>query len=71
MQWWRPRALGYFDHQYQLWMRLWNALKVQISHGTAPECFAKQWAEIDQEKQGIDEVQAAFVAGCKQSAISK
>jgi len=65
MQWWRPRALRYYKHQETLWMMLWNQLKVQISLKQAPDCWAKQWAETDPtEKQGIDEVQAAFVAGC-------
>lgn len=63
LQWWRPRARRYYERQKTIWMKYWNTLKIQRELGIAPECFVKQWMETDQEKHGIDEVQAAFVAG--------
>lgn len=56
-------ALKYQDRQTRIWMKFWNTLKAQIAAKTAPDCFVKQFIETQFEKQGIDEVQAAYVAG--------
>ena len=64
-QWWRAEALRYQQRQTRIWMKFWNTLKDQMAAKTAPECFVKQFVETQYEKQGIDEVQAAYVAGSK------
>lgn len=53
----------YFDKQANLWMSFWTSLKTQMETKTAPDCFVKQFIESDYEKQGINELQAAFLAG--------
>ncbi|KAJ9605738.1 hypothetical protein H2200_009587 [Cladophialophora chaetospira] len=63
LQWWRAPAQASYRRQERIWMKYWNALQHQMKEGKAPDCFVKQWAETDYKKQGIDDVQAAFVAG--------
>lgn len=65
LQWWRKSALQSYQRQERIWLKYWNTLQLQMQEGKAPECFVKQWAETDYKKQGIDETQAAFVAGSK------
>jgi hypothetical protein len=69
MQWWRPAALKYQDHQSRVWMKYWNKLKDQIKDGTAPECFVKQFAESKYQEKGISDIQAAFLSGCNPPSI--
>ena len=38
-------------------------MKAKIDRGVAPECFGRQFVEAGYSKKGIDELQAAFVAG--------
>jgi cytochrome P450 len=63
LQWWRKGLKPYFDKQANLWMSFWTSLKTQMETKQAPECFVKQFIESDYEKQGISELQAAFLAG--------
>jgi len=63
MQWWRKAALQSFNRQAAIWMKYWTQLKEQMALNSAPECFVKQFIETDYEKNGISELQAAFVAG--------
>ncbi|KAI4613117.1 hypothetical protein J4E83_007528 [Alternaria metachromatica] len=63
LQWWRKAVKPYFDKQANLWMSFWSTLKTQMETKQAPECFVKQFIESDYEKQGISELQAAFLAG--------
>ncbi|OAL07244.1 cytochrome P450 76C3 [Phaeosphaeriaceae sp. SRC1lsM3a] len=63
LQWWRKGLKPYFDKQANLWMSFWSSLKTQMETKQAPECFVKQFIESDYEKQGISELQAAFLAG--------
>lgn len=63
LQWWRAGLKPYFDKQANLWMSFWSSLKTQMETKQAPECFVKQFIESDYEKQGISELQAAFLAG--------
>jgi cytochrome P450 len=63
LQWWRKGLKPLFDKQANLWMSFWTSLKTQIETKQAPECFAKQFIESGYEKQGISELQAAFLAG--------
>lgn len=63
LQWWRKDVKPYFEKQARLWMSFWSTLKTQMETKQAPECFVKQFIESDYEKQGISELQAAFLAG--------
>jgi hypothetical protein len=69
MQTWRSRALTYHRNQADLWLGLWKELQQDIADGNAPECFVKQVSETDLEKQGITEIQGAFIAGSKYLSI--
>lgn len=70
LQWWRPRAQRYSRRQTNLWMKYWTDLRRAINEKRAPDCFVKQFAETDYIKQGIDEVQAAYVAGSESIDVS-
>tara|TARA_R110002003_G_scaffold206_22_gene15871 strand:+ start:11539 stop:12555 length:1017 start_codon:yes stop_codon:yes gene_type:complete len=63
LQWWRKGLKPLFDKQANLWMSFFTSLKTQMETKQAPECFVKQFVESDYEKQGISELQAAFLAG--------
>ncbi|KAF2109514.1 cytochrome P450 [Lophiotrema nucula] len=63
LQWWRGSLKPLFQRQANLWMSFWSSLKTQMETGKAPECFVKQVIETEYEKQGISELQAAFLAG--------
>ncbi|KAF2502665.1 putative O-methylsterigmatocystin oxidoreductase [Lophium mytilinum] len=63
MQWWRKSALKAYERQASIWLKYWNQLRAQIKIKTAPECFAKQFVEDVDQRDDIDEVTAAFVAG--------
>ncbi|KAF2682335.1 cytochrome P450 76C3 [Lentithecium fluviatile CBS 122367] len=63
LQWWRKPLKPYFDRQATLWMSLFSSLRTQVETKQAPECFVKQLIESDFERQGITELQAAFLAG--------
>ncbi|KAH8807381.1 cytochrome P450 76C3 [Xylogone sp. PMI_703] len=63
LQWWRKSILPLQQRQAIIWMKYWTSLKIKMDTGQAPECFVKQCIETDYEKQGITELQAAFLAG--------
>ncbi|KAH7345895.1 cytochrome P450 76C3 [Pyrenochaeta sp. MPI-SDFR-AT-0127] len=63
LRWWRKGLEPLFDKQANLWMSFWTSLKTQMETKQAPECFVKQFIETDYQKQGISELQAAFLAG--------
>jgi cytochrome P450 len=63
LQWWHKGLQPLFDKQANLRMSFWSSLKTQMETKQAPECFAKQFIESGYEKQGISELQAAFLAG--------
>lgn len=60
---WRTAGQKIHAHEKQLWMGLWNQLKVDVADGTAPPCFAKDFFNSDWRDQGIDELQAAYING--------
>lgn len=70
MQTWRKTALQYQARQTAIWMKFWTGLRTQMDLGTAPECFVKGFIEDGFEKQGITEVQGAFMAGSTSHLIS-
>jgi cytochrome P450 len=63
LQWWRSSLTPLFQRQASLWMSFWSSLKTQMETGQAPECFVKQVVESGYEKQGVSELQVAFLAG--------
>jgi cytochrome P450 len=63
LQWWRKPLKPLFDKQANLWMSFFTSLKTQMDTKSAPECFVKQLIESNYEKQGITDLQAAFLAG--------
>ncbi|RAK76852.1 cytochrome P450 [Aspergillus fijiensis CBS 313.89] len=63
LQWWRARALKFHERQHSLWMGLWQELRQKVLEGSAPTCFAKHFMETETQRYGIDESQAAFLAG--------
>ena len=70
LQWWRKRALGYQERQTKIWMKYWTTLRRQIDEKKASDCFVKQFIETDYEKQGISEIQAAYVAGSRSPFVT-
>jgi hypothetical protein len=70
MQTWRRRAAPYHQRQVDLWMSFWDSLQCQIEDKRAPECFVKQLMETDFKKQGISDIQGAFLAGSKSHPVS-
>ena len=65
LQWWHKSVEPYYQRQANLWMKYWTDLRTKMETGQAPECFVKHFIETDYERQGITELQAAFVAGSK------
>lgn len=63
LQWWRAGLKPLFNRQANLWMSFWSSLRTQMETKQAPECFVKQVIESNYEKQGVSELQAAFLAG--------
>ena len=60
---WRTAGKKIHAHEKQLWMMLWNQLKMDVADGTAPQCFARDFLNSDSREQGIDELQAAYING--------
>ena len=63
MHWWQKVADEYRIRQEQIWFRLWGDMEKKIDQGVAPDCFGRQLVETGYRQKGIDEGQAAFVAG--------
>ncbi|KAF2462457.1 O-methylsterigmatocystin oxidoreductase [Lineolata rhizophorae] len=63
LHWWRKEVLPLRKRQEVMWMKFWTSLKTKMDLGKAPECFVKQFIESSFEKEGISEIQAAFLAG--------
>lgn len=63
MHWWEKPYAVMRERQNKIWLRYWNEMKAKIEKGMAPECFGRQFVEAGYSKKGIDELQAAFVAG--------
>lgn len=63
LHWWEKPVIPYRERQEKIWMRYWNQMRAKIEAGQAPECFGRSFVETGYQKKGIDEMQAAFVAG--------
>ena len=60
---WRTFGKKVFDHDSKVYLDLWNNLKKEVDNGTAKECFCKDFYLNDPEKQGIDNLLAAYTCG--------
>lgn len=57
---WRTFGQRVFDHDSKIYLELWEELKRQVDNGTAEDCFCKNFYLSDPEKQGIDNLMAAY-----------
>ena len=60
---WRKQAKAYFKHDSAVYLELWRDLKRKVDEGSAEECFCKQFYLSEPEKNGIDELLAAYTCG--------
>ncbi|KAG8631793.1 hypothetical protein KVT40_000933 [Elsinoe batatas] len=60
---WRTFGKQCFEQHSKVYLDLWLDLKKQVQAGTAKECFCKDYALSGLEKQGIDDLQAAYMCG--------
>ena len=60
---WRTFGKKCFEHDYPVYLKLWEDLKKEVKDGKAKQCFCKDFYENDPEKLGIDNLQAAYQAG--------
>jgi hypothetical protein len=65
LQTWRARAQKSFERQKDIWMKYWTGLSRDIEAERAPPCFAKELKDKNFEREGITELQSAFLAGSK------
>ncbi|KAJ4424482.1 hypothetical protein N0V82_000806 [Gnomoniopsis sp. IMI 355080] len=61
LQWWRPRAVKYYENQRGLWLGMWENLKAKAAAGAAPSCFAQRLLET--QDIATSDLQASFLAG--------
>ena len=60
---WRAFGKKCFDHDHKVYLGLWENLKQEVKEGKAHDCFCKRFYENDPEKNGLDNLQAAYMAG--------
>lgn len=60
---WRSFGKKVFDHDSKVYMELWERLKREVKEGTARQSFCKDFYLADPEKQGIDDLLAAYTCG--------
>lgn len=60
---WRTFGEKVFDHDSKVYLELWERLKEEVKTGTARNCFCKTFYLNDPEKQGIDNLLAAYTCG--------
>lgn len=60
---WRTFGQKCFEHDSPIYLKLWRTLKQEVEDGTANPCFARDFYLSDPEKQGIDELHAAYQTG--------
>lgn len=63
LQWWRKSVDPYRQEGDTLMLGLWNGLKKQLESGVRTGCFVEKFMEVDYQKLGITEMQAAWAAG--------
>ncbi|CAG8952212.1 hypothetical protein HYFRA_00000952 [Hymenoscyphus fraxineus] len=60
---WKSFGRKCFEHDAPIYLGLWNSLKREIQEGKAKDCFAKEFAENEPEKLGLDTLQCAYGCG--------
>lgn len=60
---WRTFGKKVFEHDSKVYQKLWNRLKQEVDEGTAKDCFCKTFYLNSPEKQGIDDLLAAYTCG--------
>lgn len=60
---WRTLGEQWFKHDSAVYLGLWRDLKKRVDEGKCKPCFAKDFYLSDPQKQGLDELQAAYQTG--------
>jgi len=60
---WRSFGQKVFDYDSKVYLELWEKLKREVDDGTARQCFSKDFYLANPEKQGIDNLLAAYTCG--------
>ena len=60
---WRTFGKKCFEHDSPIYLKLWRDMKQEVDEGRANPSFAKDFYLSDPEKQGLDELQAAYQTG--------
>ncbi|KFY79218.1 hypothetical protein V499_01753 [Pseudogymnoascus sp. VKM F-103] len=60
---WRSFGKKVFDHDSKVYLELWENLKREVDAGTARDSFCKTFYLNNPEKQGIDNLLAAYTCG--------
>ena len=68
--WWN-KGRSWFEEDSQVYLKLYRDLVQRVKNKDAPNCFVKDFYLADPEKNGIDEVGAAYAAGSMVEAGSE
>lgn len=60
---WRTFGKKCFEHDSPIYLNLWRTLKQEVDEGRANPCFARDFYLSNPEKQGLDELHAAYQTG--------
>jgi hypothetical protein len=60
---WRAYGRKCFEHDSPIYLGLWRQLTQEVAEGRANPCFARDFYLSNPEKQGLDELQAAYQTG--------
>jgi cytochrome P450 len=60
---WRDFGRKCHEHDAPIYLGLWEDLKKEVGEGKAKACFCKDFYEGKPEKEGIDNLQAAYQCG--------
>ncbi|ORY09416.1 cytochrome P450 [Clohesyomyces aquaticus] len=59
---WKRIGTQFYALDNATWLGFWNEMKQKVADGTAPHCFGKI-LQVNYEKQGLSESQAAWICG--------
>lgn len=60
---WRAYGKKCFEHDAPIYLGLWQKMKQEVAEDRCNPCFAREFYMSDPEKQGLDELQAAYQTG--------
>ena len=60
---WRTFGRKCVEHDSPIYLKLWRNMKQEVDEGRANSCFARDFHLSNPEKQGFDELQAAYQTG--------